>query len=233
MSFNILMEFDLSDLHLFIHSDEYSKSTFVNYFLNLIPPLLVYLLLHFFRKSLSLREFYLEEKDKIKKIGKESCNKLKYEINLHKERTKIKKFRNNLEHSIKLINFLGLIIVSYNYYLVSCFCGIYQNSFGCIVVNVLTSIASTFIFSIIVHGIESIKPKEWNLKKFLCKCYIPCFGILFFLCYLLTLGKFKDEFNDINDDEEEEEEEENKDTTKEYINNGQNDVPTGEKMNSN
>ena len=214
-------------IYLFIlHSDEYSKSTFVNYFLNLFPPIVVYLLSYFFRKSLSLREFYLEEEDRLQKIGKEherNSNKLKFEINLHKERTKIKKFRNNLEHSINLNYFLGLIIVSYNYYLVSCFCGIYQNSFGCIVINTLTSIASTFILSIIIHCFELINPKKCNLKKWLCRCYIPCFGILFFLCYLLTLGKFKDEFNDIND--EEEEEEENRHTTQENINNDQRNEP--------
>ena len=152
------MEFRLSDLYLYYHVDNLISYDISNYILNFIPPLFVYLLVHFFRKTLSLREFYLEENYRINNIVEKYENNfsIKSEMELHKEKTRINKFRNNLEHSMKLMSFLGTLILSFNFYLVSCFCGIYQNSSLTLFINVLGSIVGTFFIATIIHLIESI-----------------------------------------------------------------------------
>ena len=208
MSFNIFMEFRLSDLYLYYPDDDQINCGFGNYILNFAPPLFIYLLLHFFRKTLSLREFYLEENYRINNILEEyhEKNPIKCEIGLHKEKTRINKFRNNLENSMKLISLLGIIILTFNFYLVSCFCGIYQNSFLSVCINVLINIAATFFISLIIHLIESliecIKKSKIDLKNCLCKLYIPFCGIIYLLLYCLPFLNFKEEFNNLEDDDD-------------------------------
>ena len=208
MSFNIFMEFRLSDLYLYYPDDDQINCGFGNYILNFAPPLFIYLLLHFFRKTLSLREFYLEENYRINNILEEyhEKNPIKCEIGLHKEKTRINKFRNNLENSMKLISLLGIIILTFNFYLVSCFCGIYQNSFLSVCINVLINIAATFFLSLIIHIIESsiecIKKSKIDLKNCLCKLYIPFCGIIYLLLYCLPFLNFKEEFNNLEDDDD-------------------------------
>ena len=213
-SFNILMEFRLSDLYLYYHVDDLISYDISNYILNFIPPLFVYLLVHFFRKTLSLREFYLEENYRINNIVEKYENNfsIKSEMELHKEKTRINKFRNNLEHSMKLMSFLGTVILLFNFYLVSCFCGIYQNSSLTLFINVLGSIAGTFFIATIIHLIESIiecvRKSKCDLKNIICKLYIPFCIWIYLILYLLPFLNFKDDFNKLEDDEDEDNDDE-------------------------
>ena len=237
MSFNIFMEFRLSDLYLYYPDDDQINCGFGNYILNFAPPLFIYLLLHFFRKTLSLREFYLEENYRINNILEEyhEKNPIKCEIELHKEKTRINKFRNNLENSMKLISILGTIILAFNFYLVSCFCGIYQNSFLSVCINILINIAATFFISLIIHLIESliecIKKSKIDLKNCLCKLYIPFCGIIYLLLYCLPFLNFKEEFNNLEDDDDDIDDKRNNRNQRNNNNNNEGTV-TNMKMNS-
>ena len=162
MSFEILIDFRGSDLHLIVKKvpDVSPK----NWLLKIFPPFFVYLLIQHFRKAISLREFYLEELERIKYNIKQYKD-IQLTIKMHEERTRIKKFKNNLDYNIKIVTTVGLIILIFNYILVSSFCGIYTNSFSCLVVNALiSSIGFSYSISLILSLIEAIIKKKLQTK---------------------------------------------------------------------
>ena len=155
----IAFQFNTSTLHLFLSPDEEFGAYIPGWFLNVLPNLFAYLLIHFFKDSLSLREFYWEEKERIDFInfklesGKDVFNE--WEVKKKIEITRIKKFRNNLANNIRLTIIFGLIILSIDCYYISVFFSVYDNSFWCIVVNILMSILVHIGFFAIVHLISS------------------------------------------------------------------------------
>jgi len=203
MCFNILIEFDLSTLHLTIPNDKYTDSKTSGGFANCLLPLIVYCFIYYFKKYLSIREFYLEEFDRIydlkkrKKDNKMSNNE--FCIKIKTEKTRIKKARNNSWNSIKIISILAFIILIINWYLVTCFCGIYNNSFSCIVKNILINIFFNAVIACIIHIIEILCRKD--LKPYIFKLCIPymcgCWFGLFFLC---SGCKFYEEISDVDSD---------------------------------
>jgi hypothetical protein len=206
MCFNLLTEFNSSDLHFLLkkdYIDENSGTKFSNWLINaILPYLFVYLVIRYFRRAISLREFYLEEKERIEYIIITYKNKKEERTTkLHTERTRIKKFKNNLINNVKIVVTIGFIILGYNAYLSYCFFGIYRNSFWCIVVNVLSSIGSSIIISIIINIIELIA--NCNFKKILFILYMPCC----WACYWILNKIFnkREEFNDLNEDDDLEE----------------------------
>ena len=197
MSFEILIDFRGSDLHLIVKKvpDVSPK----NWLLKIFPPFFVYLLIQHFRKAISLREFYLEELERIKYNIKQYKD-IQLTIKMHEERTRIKKFKNNLDYNIKIVTTVGLIILVFNYILVSSFCGIYTNSFSCLVVNALiSSIGFSYLISLLLSFIEAIIKRNFKQKLFVLyvPCCIGCYGLLNLLL------RNKEEYNEIKDDDEE------------------------------
>ena len=117
---------------------------------------------------------------------------------MHGERTRIKKFKNNIKNSISIIVKLGYLILGFNFYLSLCYFGIYNHSFWYIVVNVLSSIAYSLSISLIINILESIF--KLNFKKVLFFFYNPCCT----LCYFIIQNIFgeKEEYQEINDDDD-------------------------------
>ena len=72
MSFNILTEFKLTTLHLYIDNiADLHTPSFEDIIYNMILPFMIlYITLGCLKKALSLREFYIDEKVKIKNIYK-------------------------------------------------------------------------------------------------------------------------------------------------------------------
>ena len=155
----IAFQFNTSTLHLFLSPDEEFGAYIPGWFLNVLPNLFAYLLIHFFKDSLSLREFYWEEKDRIdfinSKLAMHKYEFNEWEVKKKIEITRIKKFRNNLANNIRLTIIFGLIILSIDCYYISVFFSVYDNSFWCIVVNILMSILVHIGFFAIVHLISS------------------------------------------------------------------------------
>ena len=207
MSFNILTEYRLSDLHLYYHHDKNTTSNFDNFILNAIPPYIVDLIIRIIKKAISLREFYLEEYYRIEyKKNRYKKNLTQLEIKMHEERTRIKKFKNNLNNSISIVTVLGYFLTLFNFYLVLCFCGIFRNSFLCLVVNTLCSVVSIFVISAFVNLIVAII--KYDFKRYLIYVYAFCCSG----CYCavnLCLWK-KEELKIVDDDDDEEEDEKKK-----------------------
>ena len=203
MCFNILIEFDLTTLHLTIPNDKYTDSKALGGFVNCLFPLIVYCFIYYFKKYLSIREFYLEEFDRIYDLKKRKRDKKmsnnEFCIRIKTEKTRIKKARNNSWNSIKIISILAFIILIINWYLVTCFCGIYNNSLGCIAKNILINIFFNIIIACIIHIIEILCRKD--IKPYIFKLCIPymcgCWFTLFFYC---SGCKFYEEISDVDSD---------------------------------
>ena len=191
----IFFQINTSTLHLFLEPDEKFGAYLPGWFLNIIPNILVYFLTHFFKDSLSLREFYWEEIERIDYInGKLDDDEYKFnewEIKKKNEITRIKKFRNNLENNIRLTVIFGLIILLIDMYYISIFFSVYENSFWCVVVNLLMSILIHIGFFAIVHLISSLC--NFNLAKYLFKfSEFCCSGFyLIFLSWKLCNEEFQ------------------------------------------
>ena len=126
-----------------------------------------------------------------------------FNLKLHKEKTRIKKFKNNFRSNIKFISILGTIFLFLNFILVSSFCEIYPNSFKFIAVNTLISIASSLAIVLICNLIEALC--KCDFKSFLFKCYLPFCNFTYFLLFLICLKKNDEQIYDIESDSDEEE----------------------------
>ena len=183
ISVNIFFQFNSDTLHLFVQSNGKMGASIPGWILNILPNLFVYFLIHFFKDSLSLREFYLHEIKRIEHIKEKYLTLENYEtaweMKKKNEITRIKKFRNNLENNIRLSILFGLIILFIDGYYISVFFSVYQNSFWCVIVNVLMSILMHIGFFAIVHLVSSFS--NINLAKGLSRMSMCCCGAFYFL----------------------------------------------------
>ena len=202
MFFNILTEINTTTLNFIIHKDENNHSllSFLSFFsLNaILPYFVVSLIIRYFKEAISLREFYLKEIERIEnKKSKYENNKELLKNIMNEERTNIKKFKNYLNNNVKIVVTLGYLILILNAILSYCFFGVYQNSFWCIVVNVLVSILLNFAISIIINILETIT--KCNCKIFLLFLYAPCCVACYYILNKITGSR--EEFNDLKNDD--------------------------------
>ena len=209
MFFNLITETNSSDLHFYLDKDGNTQKNFLSWLKNAIfPYLIVYLMVRYLKKAISLREFYLGVRKKVKplikklrdyQIKKKEKEKMKMEnvifedseemkekekkiekltIELHTIRTKIKKFKNYLNNNIKIVMTFGFVVLFCNAVLCYCYFGIYPNSFWCVFVNVLTSIGYNILISLVINVFESIF--KCGFKQTLFFLYMPlcCFSYL-------------------------------------------------------
>ena len=110
MFFNLITETNSSDLHFYLDKDENSQKNFFSWLKNAIfPYFFVYLMVRYLKKTLSLREFYLDIKKKIlplikklikkKKDKKEEKKKKKYlkKRGIRRDSEEMKKIEKKLE----------------------------------------------------------------------------------------------------------------------------------------
>ena len=221
MAFNIFTEFKLTTLHLYIQKWMYENSSFVDIFINtFLPFIILYIPIAWLKKSLSITVFYIQEENIIESykkgldyfsIDSKIYNRI-LKVYLKGEESKIKKFRNNNDTNNKIIILYGSVLLLFNWYLATTFCGIYHNSFGCIVVNVLISMALTIGFSLLLHLISTILKYIKFFSGGFCFVISECFNCkkivdltFFFICkisYCLCCECYKEEFysskNDID-----------------------------------
>ena len=71
MFFNLITETNSSDLHFYLDKDGNTQKNFFSWLKNAIfPYLFVYLMVRYLKKAISLREFYLGVKKKVKPLTK-------------------------------------------------------------------------------------------------------------------------------------------------------------------
>ena len=101
----------------------------------------------------SLRELLMDKEEEIKKI-KEKKDKEKYAkrlLKLHVDiYTKISQFKNWMDYNTKWIFIGGGIFLLFNWFLITSFCGIYNNSIGSLALHTFISILfSNLIWSLL------------------------------------------------------------------------------------
>ena len=221
MAFNIFTEFKLTTLHLYIQKWMYENYSFIDIFINMfLPFMILYIPIAWLKKSLSITVFYIQEEKIIDSYKKSleyfSAHHKMYKrilkVYLKEEESKIKKFRNNMYTNNKLIILYGSVLLLFNWYLATTFCSIYKNSFGCIVVNVLISMALTIGFSLLLHLVSAILKYFKLFSGGFCFLISECFNCkkivdftFLFICkisYCLCCECYKEEFyssrNDID-----------------------------------
>ena len=146
---NILLMLNSSSLHLYVRKD---KDTFVfsSFLINIFIPALLYIPISIIKRLISIKEFRI---DKIYeyycvKIDK-NLNKKQKKLKIHDIDTIVKKFREIYKERSFMLFIIGSVFLIFNWYLMTCFCGIYVNSFGCLLSNTLIS----FIFAMVIYTI--------------------------------------------------------------------------------
>ena len=218
--FNILIEYDLSDLHLIYPKDKYAKSGAGNWILKALPPYAVFLIIHCIKKILNYAEFYYDENERVERLQKRKKDKKDNKIFLliHNERTRIKKFKMNFYNNIKIISWIGIFFLICNLILCTSFFGIYHNSFLSVLINVIVSMLLSFGLNILIIAFETICNADW--KKYIFCLYSPFCSCIYFI--LSGLTPFDEEFKE-NEEEDEERE-------SERGNNARDDLDTGNQM---
>ena len=140
-------------LHLYIGGDkDPNKKSQPKY--NAINMLVSFLLLYlptiFLKKYISIREFILETTKKSFDILNSNKNKPQKQLRLHDIETQISKFKNKIEdRSFKIFLFGGIFLL-FNWYVATCFCGIYENSNLCLILNTFISIICTYLMIYVI-----------------------------------------------------------------------------------
>ena len=162
--FNILLMFNSSSLHLYLHKDKDLNEKYrgVFFFINLfLYPILFYILSSVFKRITSIREFIFDkiyecQVIKSDKDYKGKKNEPKKNLKLHEIKTEVSKYLNQ-KKGIRSILFLvgSSIFVLFNCYLVTCFCSVYNNSIFCLIVNIIMSVLFGFILTLILFALSS------------------------------------------------------------------------------
>ena len=116
----------------------------------LVPFLSLYLPTMLLKKYISIREFIFDQIKKYFDITKSNKNKAQKQLGLHDIETQISKFKNKIEGNSSKVFFFGGIFLLFNLYMTTCFCGIYENSNLCLILNTFLSIIWTYL---ITYGI--------------------------------------------------------------------------------
>ena len=204
---NTFFMFNSSSLHLFIDQDnDLEEKTKGNYFfLNILISCLLYYATSKIKKWTSIKEFINDKKYQyIKLLNKKKLKEGEFHISLHDLITDISKFKNKKDYHAKILFICGIIFLFFNWYYITCFLGIYENSYDCLILNVFFSLMFTLIFTLFVFAISSILRYIGRGSKI---------ETLFRISQLLNpINNFYNElpYNDPNgDDDEKEKEKEN------------------------
>ena len=175
---NILFMFNTSLLHLYIGKDpDFENSRPIYVVMNLLVPfLLLYIPIMLLKKITSIREFIYEQ---IYEFGivvdayeNKKINPAQTQLRLHDIETQISKFKNLMDYWEKKVFWGGFIFLLFNFFLTTSFCGIYKNSFGCLITNTLVSIAFTISISFIFFLISTILRRYGLSNKGIMAFYI-------------------------------------------------------------
>ena len=119
--------------------------------LNMFCPLLMYILIYFIKKKITVNEFFVNQYYQLYRVlyflEKEKINVVQKDLGLHNIEAKISLRKNKAEFRLWFLFAIGTPFLLFNFLLVSSFCGIYENSVDCVIWNTVVSIIFSFIFS--------------------------------------------------------------------------------------
>ena len=162
--FNIIFMTTNSSLHLFKDRDKYlheslSGKIFVG--INILLPLIVYLCSLGIRRLISVKEFLQKKNNEfLDLVAKYPPHKKTISpqdiLKLHALHTDISKFKNRSRTITIFFAGIGFFFLLFVWYLTACFCGIYENSLDCLIINIIISIIFAFILTQIMFFISSL-----------------------------------------------------------------------------
>jgi hypothetical protein len=157
--FNIIFMTNNLSLHLYKDRDQYLHENLNGrefLLMNILLPFIVYICVLIIRKSISVKEFLQQKEYELNLIGKNGNIGPKEILKLHSLQTSISIFKNkNIKH-IKNYFYAGLAFLLFTWYLTTCFCGIYENSVDCLILNIFLSIIFSLILTLVLFFISSI-----------------------------------------------------------------------------
>ena len=163
---NILLMFDSSGLYLYIKKGEEEYKT-EHIFLNIIVP---YMILNYpinkLKKYILMKENIVDIYDKlyntlirycnfILENKKKKLNKSELNLKIHNIETEISLTRNTSDKRARKLFIFGGLFIIFSWYYFSCFCEIYPNSVDSLIINVIISIISASIISLISYLISA------------------------------------------------------------------------------
>ena len=160
---NIILMVDSSLLHLYVGKDKSLQEKFEggSFAINIFIPFLAYILTSFVKQKVSLNQFIYDKLYQYKELCNQRDKKKKEDRNkiilkMHDIKTDVSKFKNEVDYNTTFITMAGGIFLIINWYVCSCFCGIYENSTSCLITNTLMSMIFTFIITIILYLASSV-----------------------------------------------------------------------------
>ena len=119
--------------------------------LNMFCPLLMYILIYFIKKKITVNEFFVNQYYQLYRVlvflEDKKINVIQKDLGLHNIEAKISLRKNKAEFRLWFLFAIGTPFLLFNFLLVSSFCGIYENSVDCVIWNTVVSIIFSFIFS--------------------------------------------------------------------------------------
>ena len=119
--------------------------------LNMFCPLLMYILIYFIKKKITVNEFFVNQYYQLYRVlvflEDKKINVVQKDLGLHNIEAKISLRKNKAEFRLWFLFAIGTPFLLFNFLLVSSFCGIYENSVDCVIWNTVVSIIFSFIFS--------------------------------------------------------------------------------------
>ena len=200
---NAFLMFNSSSLHLFIDQDtdleEKTKGKYI--FLNILVPSLLYYVTSKIKKRTSIKEFICDKNYQYENVyNNAKLNKGEKKIRIHDLITDVIKFKNTKEKDANIVFLYGIIFLVFNCHFITCFLGIYENSYDCLILNVFISLIFTLIFTSTIFVFSSIL--RFSAKKYKWDC-------LFRISQFLNpINNFYNElpYNDVNGEDDEVEE---------------------------
>ena len=210
---NIILMLDSSLLHLYVGRDKDLGEKFegTSFAINISIPSLMYIVISLVKKRVSLNEFIYDKLDEYREICKEICKndneKKKQILKMHSIQTDVSKFKNKTESNTTFIFVVGIIFLIINWYVATCFCGIYENSFSCLITNALMSMIFTFILTLILYIISSIFRYFAKKKKMIA---LYSLSTLLNPCYILYVNEYRNNRKEEQESKEKEDKKINK-----------------------
>jgi len=150
--------------------------------LNMFIPLSTYLITYTIKRKISVHEFFVNQYYQLYRIlflyKKGKINEVQKDLGLHNIEVKISKRKNKAERRLWFLLGFGSLFLLFNFYLVSSFCGIYENSVDCVLWNTIVSIIFSYIVSRALFALSaflryySLREGKKNERLFILSCVL-------------------------------------------------------------
>ena len=189
---NLLIMINGPSLHLYRRKDK-GKFSFQSFLANFfLPYLIFYISILKLKKDLSVKEFIDLQYYDLYHFLNENHNEMDkrkivnlIKLKIHNLETEISKKKNEHQKGMKRILYGGLVLILLTWIYMYCFLGIYENSYDCLIVNLVLSVVYSLIVSHLVYLLsvsirkcvipKDQKEKDEEIEKRNEKCNIKMF----------------------------------------------------------